>query len=149
MSDENYRNASVSSQLMVCAVVLAMPLFYAAILVALRVGGILPVTGFGEIEGLEAQTLAYIFLAAGVGTSLASIFFKKLMIQTVSGPVDANRRFQTVLVAMAIAESGALLGFVFVLLTGQVIYGALLGALSFAVSCFHFPSRRWLLEGDG
>ena len=148
MSEENELNGSVSSKRMVCAAVLVMPIVYAVVLVAMSVGGILPDAGFGGIDGIDTQTLGYVFLAAGIGTSLTSILLKKIMLQNLAGPVDVNRRFQTTLVAMAVAESGALFGFVFVLITGEVLYAALLGGLSFAVSCFHFPSRRWLMAGD-
>jgi hypothetical protein len=61
---------------------------------------------------------------------------------------DLSSRFRAAMVAMALSESGAVLGLLLMLLSGQVLYGALLCGLSFAITCFHFPTRSWLAHGD-
>lgn len=86
-------------------------------------------------------------LAAGTTSSLASIVLKILLEKLGVETQDAAARFKATLICMAISRSGAVLGLVLMLLTGNMLYGSLLCGLSFAITLFSLPES--LLVGAG
>ena len=138
---------SAAQHQIVCGAVAAAPLVYMGVISALKFSGALPENGFGAVPPEAEMPISLALLAGGILSSLASIVLKKALIQS-QGDGSASGRFKGVLVAMAVSESGAVMGLVLMLLTGNLLYGSLLCGLSFAVTCFHFPSRYWLEHGD-
>lgn len=127
-----------------------MPLFYMVLAAVFKSTGVLPANGFGGLEPGAATTISMAMLAAGVTSCMASIAVKKFLAQGRPGASQDEQavRFKGTLAAIAVSESGAVLGLVIMLLTGNLVYGGLLCGLSIAVSLFHFPSRYWLEHGD-
>ena len=117
------------------------------VVAALKLGGSLPEGGLAALPAETATPLSLALLAAGIGSSLLSIVLKKALLKSQQDDSPGGR-FKGVLVSMAVSESGAVMGLVLMLLTGNLLYGSLLCGLSFAVTCFHFPSRYWLEHGD-
>ena len=149
MAEENPGGAPVAAQQIMCAAILMMPITYMAGAIALRASDILPEGGLGELDEQSTLLLTAVFLAASVSASIFSLFLKKMLLGAAKGDrIDQSMRFKAVLVAMALSESGAVMGLVLMLLTGNLLYGALLCGLSFAITCFHFPRRHWLEHGD-
>lgn len=146
MSHNPETPSSSATQQLVCAGILAMPVSYMVVAAALRFGQVLPEKGLGELDEQTTLLLTAVFLVVSVSTSVFSMVFKKMRLA--HPDLDQGGRFQTILVAMAMSESGAALGLVLMLLTGNVLYGSLLCGLSFAITCFHFPRRHWLEHGD-
>lgn len=133
----------------ICGVVATMPLIYMLAALALRQFAVIPESGIGGFESQMVMPLSLTLTFAGISVSITSIFAKKALLRTlVSGPQDAGMRFKAALISMAISESGAVIGLVLILLTGDLLFGGLLCGLSFAVTCFHFPSRYWLEQGE-
>lgn len=139
----------ISNYRLICGVITSMPLFYMLVAYMLRFLGALPDGGLGEFGPEAEPIIAIALIAAGVSSSVLSLFLKKFILARVTvenaGP---RERFQATLVSLAVAESGAVLGLLMMLLLGNPLYGGLLCGLSFAVACFHFPSRYWLEQGD-
>ena len=149
MPDNNTGSSSIAAQQSMCVAVLLMPIAYMAVVIALRAGNVLPEEGLGELDEQTTLLLTAVFLVASVSASMFSLFLKKMLLSAATGEkADQNTRFKAVLVAMALSESGAVMGLVLMLLTGNILYGALLCGLSFAITCFHFPRRHWLEHGD-
>lgn len=138
------------TQQLICGVVAAMPVLYMAVIAVLKSAGVLPADGLGSLEPAVANTISMAMVGAGVLSSSISIVLKKALLagQARGGTEDSETRFKGTLVAMAVAESGAVMGLVLMLLTGNLLFGGLLCGLSFAICCFHFPSRYWLEHGS-
>lgn len=147
MEQPKQPNAVANYQL-ICGILTLMPLLYMAIIAGLKFSGILAEDGFGVIEPGRQSPITMAMIAAGISAGVVSIPLRKLFVARQSDAKDAvAARFQGTLGAMAMSESGAVMGLVLMLLTGNLIYGGLLCALSFAITCFHFPSRHWLEHG--
>ena len=146
MPDEPKQGNPATYQL-VCAAVAVAPLIYMVVLTVLKFSGTLPDGGMGDISSEAATPLSLALLFGGFVASSSSLVLKKIILRG-QGTDSPEGRFKAVLVSMAIAESGAVMGLVLTLLTGDLLYGGLLCGLSFAVTCFHFPSRYWLEQGD-
>ena len=139
----------ISNYRLICGVITTMPLVYMLVAYILRFVGALPAGGLGEFEPEAEPIIALALIAAGVSSSVLSLFLKKFILARVATESSgARERFQATLVSLAVAESGAVLGLLMMLLLGNPLYGGLLCGLSFAVACFHFPSRYWLEHGD-
>lgn len=142
-------NDPIAAHRAICGTITAMPLLYMVIAVAMKYAGAIPERGIGEFDPQMVTPISLALVAGGTGSSLVSLVAKKLVLSTM-GPESGNAaaRFKATLVAMAISESGAVIGLALMLLTGDLLYGGLLCGLSFAITCFHFPSRYWLERGD-
>ena len=142
--------ASAASQQLVLAGILVMPLAYVVAAYILHAIEVLPPQGFAELGPQATLLMAGVFLLSCILSAVVSPLLKKKILQTAAAEatVDRQTRFKASMLAMATSESGAALGLVLILLTGNLLYGTLLCALSFAVTCFHFPRRRWLEEGE-
>lgn len=148
MTEHQPQSAAAGYQL-ICGAVAAMPLLYMIVAAGLKLGGIMEDDGLAAVDPEQAGTVSIALLAAGIVASVASIPMKKLLVRSQTAGMDAPAgRFKATLVSMSISESGAVMGLVLMLLTGNLLYGGLLCGLSFAVTCFHFPSRHWLERGD-
>lgn len=146
---DDQQQPSPASLQLICAAVLAMPLVYMGAAIAMRIFGVIPETGVADLRGTEAALMMQgAFLVVGIVTVMTSPMIKKAILRSASAPVTPQLRFRAVLVAMALTESAAVLGFVLILLTGNVLIGAVLCGFSFASTCFHFPRRLWLEQGD-
>jgi hypothetical protein len=136
-----------SSYQVICGAVAAAPLVYMGVAAGLKFGGVMPEEGLAALPPESAMIIPLVLLAAGTLSSVFSIVVRKLLMKSQPTGQPAER-FRIVLVSMAVSESGAVMGLVLMLLTGNLLYGGLLCGLSFAVTCFHFPSRHWLDYGD-
>ncbi len=149
MTAPETEEASAASQQLVLAGILVMPLAYVVAAYILHAIDVLPTEGFAALDSQTTLLLAGVFLLSCILSAVVSPVLKKKILQAgeVEGSLDRQTRFKASMLAMATSESGAALGLVLILLTGNLLYGTLLCALSFAVTCFHFPRRRWLEEG--
>lgn len=137
-----------SSYQLACGVITVMPLIYMVLAAALKNVGIIPEGGIGDIDPEAVPIVSLALVIGGTVSSTASITVKKILLKSLDGGgQDAGARFKVALISMAISESGAVMGLALMLLTGDLLYGGLLCALSFAITCFHFPSRYWLEQG--
>lgn len=145
----NQSNDPIASYRLITGAVASMPLVYMAVANIMKYTGTLPESGIGELEPAMVTPISLALLAAGTTTSVASIVLKKVLLEKLGVQTqDAAARFKATLICMAISESGAVLGLVLMLLTGNMLYGSLLCGLSFAITCFHLPSRYWLEQGN-
>lgn len=142
--------ASAASQQLVLAGILVMPLAYVVAAYILHGIEVLPSSGFVELGPQATLLLTGVFLLSCILSAIISPLLKKKILQDAAAAnlQDQQTRFKASMLAMASSEAGAALGLVLILLTGNLLYGTLLCGLSFAVTCFHFPRRRWLEEGD-
>jgi hypothetical protein len=134
---------------MICGVITAMPVLYMAVAVVLKQTEVLTATGMGNLDPVSGLPITLAVVVLGTLSSTASILVKVLLLR--SFPVQDRTpdvRFKATLITMAVSESGAVMGLTLILITGSLLYGGLLCGLSFAVTCFHFPSRYWLESGD-
>jgi hypothetical protein len=134
---------------MICGVITAMPVLYMAVAVVLKQTEVLTATGMGNLDPVSGLPITLAVVVLGTLSSTASILIKVLLLR--SFPVQDRTpdvRFKATLITMAVSESGAVMGLTLILITGSLLYGGLLCGLSFAVTCFHFPSRYWLESGD-
>jgi hypothetical protein len=150
MTNNSSGDGAAAMQQLLCAAILFMPMAYMGVVVAMQFSGSLPEQGFGGFDDQFALVLTGIFLATGLSAAVFSMFLKKRLIRgdDDTGVIDGKTRFKAVLLAMVLSESGAVMGLVLMLLTGNMVYGALLCGISCAITCFHFPSRHWLENGD-
>lgn len=146
--EENNQPSAATLQL-ICGAILAMPLVYVVVAATIRFAGVIPEAGVGDLDGPTTLILTAAFLVAGIFMSVLAPVLKAAILRNIGEGEEAPvTRFRAVLVAMALSESGAVMGFVLILLTGNLLYGALLCGLSFAATCFLFPRRDWLERGD-
>jgi hypothetical protein len=134
---------------MICGAITAMPVLYMAVAVVLKQTEVLTATGMGNLDPVSGLPITLAVVVLGTLSSTASILVKVLLLR--SFPVQDRTpdvRFKATLITMAVSESGAVMGLTLILITGSLLYGGLLCGLSFAVTCFHFPSRYWLESGD-
>ncbi len=131
-----------------CGVILAMPLLYMVLVSVLKRGGVLPQGGIGDIDPTSLPSISLVLVIAGTLSSTASMAVKKILLKALAPQGrDVAARFKVALISMAISESGAAIGLGLMVLTGDLLYGGLLCGLSYAITCFHFPSRAWLEQG--
>jgi len=148
MPARSIQNRTSSYQL-ACGIITAMPLVYMVLAAGLRNAGVIPEGGIGEIDPTSVPILSLALLIGGTVSSTSSIAVKKILLKSsVLQGQDAAARFKVALTSMAISESGAVMGLALMLLTGDLLYGGLLCGLSFAITCFHFPCRYWLEQGN-
>ena len=139
----------IPSYQLACGVIMIMPLFYMVLAATLKSAGVIPEVGIGDIAPEAVPTVSLALLIGGTVSSTASLGIKKVLLRASDVlDRDAAARFKVALISMAISESGAVMGLVLILLTGDLLYGGLLCGLSFAITCFHFPSRHWLEQGS-
>ncbi len=149
MSNEEQPQQNVATLQVICGAILVMPLVYMGGAIAMRFAGAVPETGFADLDDQTSLILTAAFLVAGISTAVFSSKIKQMILNAPGiGSVTPETRFKAVMVAMALSESGAVMGFLVILLAGNVVYGAVLCGLSFAMTCFHFPSRSWLERGE-
>lgn len=97
---------------------------------------------------LPASTVSLIGIAAvfvGGLLALASFLIRRLLEARL--PRDGGLlqdRLRIIIVALAVAESPAILGLVFALLSGTLAIPFVLWGCSFAACILHFPTRAWL-----
>lgn len=145
----NQSSDPIASYRLITGVVAAMPLIYMAVANILKATGTLPEGGIGELDPAMVTPISLALLAAGTMSSLISMVLKKPLLAKLDVQnQDAAARFKATLICMALSESGAVIGLVLMLITGNMIYGSLLCGLSFAITYFHFPSRFWLEQGN-
>ncbi len=149
MTNDVLENGTVAQKQIICATLLFMPIAYMVVPIAMHFTGVLPERGYGNFDEQLTLIVGGFFLMAGVSSAAFSMILKKKLVgrSERSKISEEQARFQAVLVAMVLSESGAVMGLVLMLLTGNVIFGALLCGISFAITCFHFPSRHWLENG--
>jgi hypothetical protein len=148
MSARSTQDRTASYQL-ACGTITAMPLIYMVLATALKNAGIIPPGGLGDFDPEAVPIISMALLVGGTVSSTASIAVKKILLKTLEARgQDAGARFKIALISIALSESGAVMGLALMLLTGDLRYGGLLCGLSFAITCFHFPSRYWLEQGN-
>ena len=126
-----------------------MPLIYMVLAAALKRAGVIPEGGMGDIDPEAVPMVSLALVIGGTVSSTTSMAVKKVLLKSLDARgQDAAARFKVALTSMAISESGAVMGLALMLLTGDLLYGGLLCGLSFAITCFHFPSRSWLEQGS-
>ncbi len=146
---DSQSNDPIASYRLIAGAVASMPLLYMVVANIMKYTGTLPETGIGDLDPAAVTPISLALLAAGTTSSLTSMVLKKVLLEKLGVQTqDAAARFKATLVCMAISESGAVLGLVLMLLTGNMLYGSLLCGLSFAITYFHLPSRYWLERGN-
>jgi len=139
----------INAYRLICGAITAMPVLYMAVAVVLKHTEVVTATGMGNLDPVSGLPITLAVIVLGTLSSTASILVKVLLLR--SFPVQDRTpevRFKATLITMAVSESGAVMGLTLILITGSLLYGGLLCGLSFAVTCFHFPSRYWLESGD-
>lgn len=145
----NENRDPINAYRLICGVITAMPVLYMALAVVLKQTEVLTDAGMGNLDPVSGLPITLAVIVLGTLSSTASILVKVLLLR--SFPAQDRTpdvRFKATLITMAVSESGAVMGLTLILITGSLLYGGLLCGLSFAVTCFHFPSRYWLESGD-
>ena len=121
------------------------PIIQFAVLAALSLSGVMPEEGFASLglpEGvLGGAAVVYAFVAAGLSFAVRPRIENTMVTQ--AGPVLAGR-MRTVLVSMAICESGAVVGFAVGLIGGGLLWPGIAMGIAVLGCARHFPSRQWL-----
>lgn len=152
-TDTNEPQSPFTVQVVSVAVILS-PVIQFAVLAVLRLGEIMPEEGFAPVglsDGLMGgAAVVWALMAAGVSFAVRPRLESVLMRQ--AGP-GLGARMRTILFAMAICESGAVLGFVVGLIGGGLLWPGMAMGISVLGCARHFPSRQWLeapvpSEGD-
>ena len=93
--------------------------------------------------------LGVVFLLMALTTAGGSIALRKILVGRLTPENDSPQmRLKISLVLIALSESSAVLGLVYVLLTSTLDYAWLLFAISFATCLYHFPSTTWLQDTE-
>jgi len=124
---------------LVAAAVMAAPVFYGVIIAVL--------SGFGWEPVVDAETAAVmgpVLLVLGGASALSCFFVRGALMKRMPEPRTLSDCFRVVIVSMAVAESAAVLGLVYFLLTGRVVLAVALLGLSFALCAFLFPTERYI-----
>ncbi len=128
---------------LVAAAVIAAPVIY-AIVSYLQVHFVME-----EGKGFILESGHFGFMGPVVGVALSFAFvaltfpFRRMLIQTIPiTSIDAATR--VMLLSLAVAGAGGIVGLVYVLLTGEWLNGVIMMSLSFWGMCLFFPTRRWL-----
>lgn len=133
---------TVLSAQIVALALAASPLIYLIVIFALKTA--LPPE---DLAGMRVAT-EYVkemiagFLCLGVIAALAALKLRSLLGAQDNGSITAKMR--AVVVSMAIAEVGGVLGLVLFILTGRLMEACILLVLSLASMLLLIPSRAWL-----
>lgn len=128
------------------AAVLASPVVYAVIGQLLIAAEAMPEEGYAALPDPAAQGLAFaaiVFsgLLAFAGKPLRDLLEAKLQEQT-GEPI--RKKMTAMLIAMAAADGGAVLGLIVLLVTGQAVLAYVAMGFSFAGMARIFPTKAWL-----
>jgi len=94
----------------------------------------------GEREASDLELFQYVFLAAGVVVTMASLVIPGLVVRSPRGDVLPYERLVTKkIVQWALSESVAIFGLVLYFLTGDLDYMYIFAAWSAAVMLLHGP----------
>ena len=105
--------------------------------------------GFTEMPEGALSILGPVLLVVGAASSFGSIPFCRLLEPRFLAAGDGiQARLRLLLVSMAVAESGAIMGLVYVMLSGRLNIPLVLWGCALAASIHHFPSRAWLEAGS-
>ena len=136
---------SLRSVQLIGTMVLISTIVYAVAGVALLMLRVIPADGVG---GLPAETKSLVesaLCAVGLLAGAASILIRRqLDSRTEPGPEGTPIRFRNAVMAMAMAESPGVMGFVAALLTGDLTIPVVLWGAAIAGCLLHFPTRATL-----
>lgn len=139
----------ITAYRLVCGAITAMPILYMGLSAALVKAEVLSPDGMSYLDPVSGLPVTLGVMVLGTFSSMASILVKVFLLRMVEARERTPEiRFRATLIAVAVSETGAVMGFTLMLITGSLLYGGLLCGLSFAITCFHFPSRNWLECGD-
>jgi len=135
---------SPASAQLVGIAILASPLVLLVLLFVMDTNQPLPFTE----QPLDPNTLGGAALVISLAAVAVSFGMKRILL---SAPVQEGRsrvqqRFNASIVAMAIAEFAALLGFVVGLLTGAWAWVLILVGVGLGGMILHVPTKRFLLD---
>ena len=141
--DEQRAGAVVRIQ-MVAVGVLAAPVIWLGVgvcMARLRPGGLDGPAGTpDDVERIVGPIL----LALGIVSAAASLPLRKVLESRLLQDDSVQNRLRVVLIAMALAESAAIMGLVHALMTGQLGVLLVLCGCSLAIGILHFPTRPWI-----
>lgn len=134
---------------LICGAITTMPILYMGVAIALLKAEVISPQGMGNLDPASGLPITLGVIVLGTLTSTASILVKVLLLRSIAVQDRTPEiRFRATLITMAVSETGAVMGLTLTLITGNLLFGGLLCGLSFAITCFHFPSRYWLESGD-
>jgi hypothetical protein len=82
-------------------------------------------------------------------TAIASVPLRKVVLARMpGGDTDIGNRMCAVMIALVIAETAGVLGFVYALLSGSLGLPFVLWGISLAAGIMNFPTRSWLETGN-
>ena len=123
---------------------LASPWVQALILGILTATGSLSPEGFApELAIPRSVGMAAVLVVAAVPV-MAGFLVRQAMLARLRPNADISGRMPIVVVSLALAEAGSVLGLVYALLTGHLLGGFLAMGVAFVGGLLFFPSRAWL-----
>jgi hypothetical protein len=128
----------------IAVALLASPLIHAIILGLLTATGALPAEGLSPELGIprDMGMIAVLLLAAA--PVMAGFMLRRFMLAQLSPESGLPGRTRIVIVSLALAEAGGVIGLLYGLLTGHLAGGFLAIGVAFVGGLLFFPSRAWL-----
>jgi len=94
-------------------------------------------------------TLSIVFVILGASLAGVSLVIRKALEAKLSPEgASAAERMRIVIVGMVLAETPAVLGLVYALLSASLFIPFVLWGISLGACILHFPSKRWLEGSD-
>jgi hypothetical protein len=108
------------------------------------IGTVLAVTGSLPPMGELPALIPYALSAMAAIVAAASFVARRLLLHNPPPDATVQWRMSRSLVCMAMAENPLVLGFVLLILTGDITGAGVLWGIGFAAMVFHLPSKAWL-----
>ena len=127
----------------VAVAIIASPLIYTVVCVLLQQFSMPPGEGF-VFKSSEVSPLIGV-ACAGLGVFLVvAAFYMRSFLERQNANPSLEGRMRTMMICMAIAEQGGVLGIVYFLLSGRLPEALVTFAIAFVGSALLFPTRDWL-----
>lgn len=123
---------------------LASPAIHAVILGLLAATGALPAEGLSPELGMPRDVGMMLVLVLAAAPVMAGFMARRVMLAQLGPESGLPGRTRIVVVSLALAEAGGVIGLVYGLLTGHLAGGFLAMGVAFVGGLLFFPSRAWL-----
>ncbi len=143
-SQDKSQPVSVPQAQAIAAAIAAAPVVYFIVCLLLDQFVLEEPGGFAGMTGVPSGVLLGFGLITACGMALVAPKMRDAVIAQSGKSLEVKIR--AVILSMALAETGAVFGVVYFLLTGNFLLSLIPMAIAFVGTLFLFPSRRWLQE---
>jgi hypothetical protein len=108
------------------------------------IGTVLAITGTLPPPADLPAIIPFVLGGAAAVVAAASFVVRRILLANPPADAGVQWRMSRSLIGMAMAENPMVLGFVLLILTGDLKGAGVLWGLGFAAMVFHLPSKAWL-----